>query len=330
MHALFVALLALLLLSQAVIAAPDCSGTDLRATLSEADRQEIRALSEATPYSRGNHWIARRGGQTIHLIGTMHFNDPRLEGVAERLAPIFETAELLMLEVDRDSMFNFGSDGDMSDFLLTEGPSLIDLMGDEAWSRTAKVLRRNHIPPWMAAKMQPWMVAQLLATPGCLRKDKSRINGLDRRLEAIAKVEGTPVGSLETMEEVLALLNAEPLEQQVRDLVAALPLYTGSLDAHTTMREGYFAQDVTFLLEVIRRQARAKSLGQISDESFDRQWGQFMQTMLDTRNALWMPRILGRAEGNIVVAVGAAHLSGDAGLLAQLNQAGYSLSRAEF
>ncbi len=55
-----------------------------------------------------------------------------------------------------------------------------------------------------------------------------------------------------------------------------------------------------------------------------------MQTMLDTRNALWMPRILGRAEGNIVVAVGAAHLSGDAGLLAQLNQAGYSLSRAEF
>lgn len=330
MHALFPALLALLLLPLTAIAAPDCSGTDLGSALSEAERREIRALSDATPYSRGNRWVARRGAQTIHLIGTLHFNDPRMEDIAARLAPLFGTADLLMMEVDRDSQLKFASAGGMSAFLLTEGPSLIDLMGDEVWAQTATVLRRARIAPWMAAKMQPWLVAQLLSVPGCLRQDKSLSEGLDRQLEAIARDTGTPVRSLETPQEVLTVLNAAPLNQQVEDLVAALPGYGGTLDYYTTMQEGYFAEDIVFLQEVIRRHAKAHSLDRISGEIWERQWQRLQVSLLENRNALWMPRILARPERTIVIAVGAAHLSGETGLLTGLERAGYSLTRAPF
>lgn len=65
-----------------------CSGTDLRSGLTAAQRQELTDSVEATPYAAGNHWRAERGGQIIHLVGTLHLDDPRLKAPFGRLAPL--------------------------------------------------------------------------------------------------------------------------------------------------------------------------------------------------------------------------------------------------
>lgn len=328
MHVLFAALLALLFLPLTVFAAPACDGADLAADLSDRERQEIRALSEATPFARGNHWTARRGDQTLHLIGTMHVNDPRMEATAGRLAPLLGEAELLLMEVTPEDMSAFRSFENMSSFLLTDGPTLIDLMGEESWTAFSTVLKQHRVAPWMAAKMRPWLLNQVLSLPTCIRKDKQARSGLDLRLAAEAEARGVPVASLETVGEVIGIMNAKPLDQQVKELQIVLPLYANSNGYFVTMREGYFAQDVPFQMEVLRRRAKADS--RMPEAQWDAMREDFQTSLVKNRNALWLPRLLAREERSIVVAVGAAHLSGEHGLLNLLDRAGYSLTRASF
>lgn len=328
MPALIAALFALLFLPAALLAAPICDGTDFATTLSDAERQEIRTAVEAVPYAQGNHWIAQRGDQTLHVIGTMHLNDPRMEAIADRLSPLLDQADLLMMEVSPEDMNNFNSLDNMSAYLLTEGPSLIDLIGDKDWADFSTVLRKHQIAPWMAAKMRPWLLDQMLSLPTCVRKDKQARAGLDLRLEAYARDRGVPVTSLETMAEVMGIMNAKPLEQQLKELRLALPLYAHSTDYTVTMRTGYFAEDLAFQMEVLRR--RVKEQSQMPGPEWDQLWEDFQTSLVKNRNAPWLPRILDRNEATIVIAVGAAHLSGEHGLLTLLDQAGYNLSRATF
>ncbi|WP_186766219.1 TraB/GumN family protein [Phaeobacter marinintestinus] len=328
MARLIAALTALLLMTVSVQAG--CSGTDLREALSESDLQEIRAVADATPFAQGNHWIAKRGGQTVHLIGTLHLNDPRMADIAKRLAPVIRQADLLLLEVNQDAFGDFmkSSGTDMSGLLLTSGPTLIDVMGDEKWQKFSIVLKENQIPPMMAAKMRPWLLDQMLSLPPCLRKAKDAVLGMDKRLEQIAIAADVPVASLETVAELLDILNSRPLEQQVDDLLTSIAMYGSSMDMHATMAEGYFDEDVVFIMELVRRTAATLSIGDPDD--WDARWNAFIAALLIERNNRWMTRIPAFDQPNLVIAVGAAHLSGSSGLLNQLQDQGFLLERAAF
>ena len=328
MRILIVALLSLLLLPVATRAAPACGGTDLGALLSPRERAEIRTLTEQTPYPRGNHWTARRDGQTLHLIGTLHADDPRMEPTANRLAPVLARTDLLLLEVAQ-SRTAASTTRQTYGFLPSDAPSLLELMGEDRWADFTAVLRLHDLAPAKAARMQPWLLNQILSTPPCMLRPSAAEAGLDHRLEALANARHIPVGSLETADQaVAAVLPTQPLEQQVRDLQTSLPLYSQSANFFATLREGYFAEDRAFMLELLRRRSRDQS--SLSDAAWDQQWQAFQTSMLDHRNTAWMRRILARDEADIVIAVGAAHLGGRTGLLNQLAQAGFELTRAPF
>ena len=68
----------------------------------------------------------------------------------------------------------------------------------------------------------------------------------------------------------------------------------------------------------------------LTPEEFDAEWQSFEDQLLVQRNANWMEIILSLKDQTAVIAVGAGHLRNDYGLLNQLQQAGYTLERAEF
>ena len=98
----FALLLALALPSAA---AAQCHGTDLRASLTAEEQAEQQAALDGLPYATGNHWLAEKDGEVIHLIGTIHLGDARLDPVVTRLAPVIEAAGLSWQSVER-----FGQD----------------------------------------------------------------------------------------------------------------------------------------------------------------------------------------------------------------------------
>ena len=69
----------------------------------------------------------------------------------------------------------------------------------------------------------------------------------------------------------------------------------------------------------------------ISNGDPDAVFARMQAQLLEARNRAWIPVILGaQSRGTIVVAAGAAHLHGDAGVLNLLAEQGYTLTRQPF
>ena len=324
----YLALLICLFLPAAVQAA--CEGRDLRPALSTDQKTQLQQAVEGIPFPEGNHWIASKGDTTLHLIGTLHANDPRMDTVIERLTPTLAQADAFYFEVTKAEMDAFEADlaQDMSPILITSGPTLIDLMSEEDWAELARGLAERGIPGWMAAKMRPWFLSMMLGIPPCMMQDPSANHGMDARLDELAGELGIPRYSLEEIDDLMTLFDSYPIEEQVQSLVRMADAMGGSEDQLATMANAYLEEKHVEILQLARLQGLEES--GLSPEVFDEEWNSFEQKLLVERNTNWMQHILDIQDRTVVIAVGAGHLGGDHGLLNLLQQSGYNLSRAPF
>ncbi|MGR3617698.1 MAG: TraB/GumN family protein [Paracoccaceae bacterium] len=329
MNRLFPTLLALCMLFP-ITAFASCGGYDLRQDLSAQQRVELNAAIDQTPYARGNHWIARRNGTVLHLIGTLHLNEPRMEALATRLAPVLETASALYLEINQTDMeaFETGLADDPSPIMITAGPTLIDLLDPDDWETLSYLLEQRGIPSWIAAKLQPWFLTLTLGLPPCLAQMPDADFGLDKRLGDLADARGIPQYSLETVDDVIAIFYRHSIQEQARSLAQMIPMVQAGADQVTTMANAYFEEEHAQILEWAR--LYTLKITEMTPAEYDAEWGGIETALLEERNKNWMRVLPDLRDQTVVIAVGAAHLSGDYGLLKLLEQDGYSLERAPF
>ena len=323
-------LFSILFLLLPVWAQAACTGTDLRRTLTPQDQSWIEARIADAPFVEGNHWIAQRGDRKIHIIGTMHFNDPRMEEIAARLTPIIAEADSLLLEMspaDEEALKPHLAKSPELMF-ITKGPTLIDRLPPEDWSALASRAQKHGIPSWVAAKMRPWFLGISMSVPLCLKSTKAVKFGLDKRLQKAATANETPMLSLEDPMTTIRSLNEDSLEEQVRQLRLTLSLMGQGTDEYVTLTHSYFEEATWQHLAQIEQ--RFYQSGAFEQEEAAQLWDQAMDIMLVRRNKDWIPVIEGTEGDNLVVAVGALHLPGETGVLNLLQQQGYLLSRAPF
>ncbi|MCG7519416.1 TraB/GumN family protein [Ruegeria sp. Ofav3-42] len=323
-----IALLICLLLPVSVQAA--CEGRDLRPDLTAEERTELQKAVTGIPFPEGNHWIATKGDTVLHLIGTLHTNDPRMDAVVEGLMPTLKQADAFYFEVTQDEMDAFEKDlaEDMSPVMITSGPTLIDLMSEDDWAALSSGLSERGIPGWMAAKMRPWFLSMMLGIPPCMMQDPDANHGMDARLNDLAIELSIPQYSLEQVADLMAMFDSHPIEDQVQSLVRMAGALGGSEDQLATMVNAYLEEKHVEIIQLARLQGLEES--GLSPDVFDEEWNSFEQQLLVERNNNWMQHILGIQDQTAVIAVGAGHLGDTHGLLNQLQQAGYSLTRASF
>jgi uncharacterized protein YbaP (TraB family) len=307
--------------------AQSCGTEDLIQTLSPEDRARLDALVEPHPYPEGNFWRATKDGSTVTVVGTIHIPDPRLVAYVDRVRPALETADLLIIEAsieDEEGIQKLVTNQpDM--FFINEGPTLIDLLGDEDWTRVSDRLSAMGIPSFFAAKFQPWYLSMTLAIPPCAMSAlQSGQHGLDRRLESIAMTQNTPIATLDDTEAVLRLFSDEPLDKQLAGLRITLETQASGNAQTSTLIESYFDGRVRESWEYGRIMVEEAGI-EDGAELFE----EINQELLVGRNRDWEPKIAEMVAGkDVVLAVGAAHLSGESGVLRALERAGYTL--AEF
>lgn len=307
-----------------------CTGTDLRTTLTPQDQNWIENRIADAPFAEGNHWVAQRGDRKIHIIGTMHFNDPRMEAVTAGLDPIIADADRLLLELspaDEEALKPRLANSPELMF-ITKGPTLIDRLPPEDWSMLANLAQQHGIPSWVAAKMRPWFLGLSMSAPLCLKSSKAVKLGLDKRLQKTATAYKVPMLSLEDPMTTILALNQETLEEQVRQLRLTLSLMGQGTDEYVTLTHSYFEETPWRYLAQIERDFYQS--GAFEQKEAEQLWAQTMDLMLVRRNKAWIPVIEGTKGDSLVVAVGALHLPGETGVLNLLHQQGYSLTRAAF
>ncbi|NIZ14364.1 TraB/GumN family protein [Phaeobacter sp. HF9A] len=299
----------------------------MRDHLTAAARARLDQDLQKIPYALGNHWLAQKGDQRIHIIGTQHSGDARMFAMMRQIRPVIEQADAVFLEVTEEQMQTTENAPAHLDryILLPRGQRLDRMMSAEDWHLLSARLAVYGIPAEAAAGMQPWYLSDYLTGTDCTKRGIGVRRGLDDRIERAARRAATPTLGLEAPETGLAALAAMPLHDQLQLLLLDLKSKTRHADLYVTLSESYFDDRLTegriLMSWMIYRDLpvpRAKVHRLL--RSFDRQ-------VLEKRNRAWAKRLQARPEKLLVVAVGAAHLAGNAGLLNLLAQRGYTLSR---
>lgn len=308
----------------------NCGGIDLRETLTESQRAEIAERLEGAPYQSGNHWKATKGERTIHLIGTMHIDDPRMDALAARLAPVVRAADLVMVEATEEDSKQLERDlASNPELAFLTGKTLIDLMPADDWAALSAAAQARGIPSFMAAKFQPWYLSLMLSMSPCELKAVSQgSEGLDARVMDIAAEAGVPMQSLEDPKSVFALFNKDPIEEQIRLLMVSILPDEASENASYTLKQQYFDEKTLHALELSRVVARP--MIDLPEGEFDMLFDEFIDLLLRHRNEAWMGPIEAAEGDMIVIAAGALHLAGPHGLPNLLERRGYTLERLPF
>ena len=318
-------LIAICLLIPAFAGAQTCGTRSLIAELDADDRARLAALVAPHPFAEGILFRAEKPGSTVTVVGTIHIPDPRLDAIVDQVRDDVASAELLILEATTEDQAAIqtlaATQPEM--FFITEGPTLIDLLSEEEWAAVTRRLSDIGIPGFLAAKFQPWYLSMTLAIPKCaLALMQSGEKGLDHSLEIIARDAAVPIATLDDTEAVLRIFSDEPLDKQLDGLRIGLEMQADGDASTSTLIEGYFSGRVRETWEYGRILLEDSSI-ENGPELFE----EVNQSLLIGRNAAWEPKIAELVDGkNAVLAVGAAHLSGESGVLRALERAGYTVS----
>ncbi|MDJ0639921.1 MAG: TraB/GumN family protein [Paracoccaceae bacterium] len=315
----------LLFLGTLAAHAQSCGTRDLISELSATQRQELDKLVAAHPFPDGIMFDATKSDSKVTVVGTIHVPDPRLAPIVDRVRDDLAKADVVILEATTEDQANLQALATTRPevFFLTEGPTLIDLLTEEEWAAVTERLKALGLPSFFAAKFKPWYLSLTLAIPPCILSDiLSGAKGLDAQLEGIAKSENVPIATLDDIESLIEIMAGDPLDVQLDALRLALQMQSDSDAMTSTLIERYFKGKIRETWE-FGRIVIAESGMPNAKELFD----EMNDVLLVGRNRAWEPKIAQLVDGkDAVLAVGAAHLSGEDGVLRALERAGYTIT----
>ncbi|WP_158221857.1 TraB/GumN family protein [Actibacterium pelagium] len=297
--------------------------------LPEAHQAKLIQAAAEEPFSEGIFWRVQKGSLTSYVIGTYHLPDSRTAPLVEQVSRILPDVDQLLVEANRDTQSAFETllATDPSYAFITEGPTLIDRLTPEEWKELSAAAQDRGLPPFVAAKYQPWFLALTLAIPPCaMAQISAKKPGLDRQIEALFADKDLPVTSLDMVDGLLTLLASESLDEQVKDLRKGMELGMLDLDTDLTAGELYFRQQTGLIWEYTLDKVR-RTAGDRADEVLV-ELAEMEQKLLHDRNTAWAPAILEAVSDRpTLVAVGALHLFGETGVLPLLQDAGFTITR---
>lgn len=308
-----------------------CSGQNLIDALPIADQSALRAEANAVPYPSGNFWRATRGTQTVHIVGTYHFEDPRHDTALAALTPLVAQSTVLLVEAGpaEESALAERMAREPGLMTITDGPTLPELLPEADWQALSAAMSARGIPGFMAAKFQPWFLSMMLGIPPCDMARAATGRGLDKLLIDEATARGVPIRALEPYDTLFGLFQGLTREDQLAMIRSALAMEPQAADMSVTLADTYFDQESWLIWEFMRLQLRSAPGADTAQAMRDMD---LMETaLMVNRNRAWVPVITAAAaKGPVVVAFGALHLSGEDGVLALLAAEGFALDRLSF
>ncbi len=265
----------------------------------------------ASKYTKGLLWkIDAPGARSSWLFGTIHSEDRRVTVLPEAVTKAFDAAGRFTMEavIDGEGIVHMAEA-----MFFNDGRTLEQVIGGKLYDETIKTLTARGIATLGVEKQKPWAAMMALSMPPPKTGEY-----LDLILQQRAAQQNKPVSGLETVQEQVAVFDELPLPDQIALLRQAVQEQDSFDKDLEEMIGRYLARDIAALAEA----------GAKHKPDDDRLYRSVMDRLLTRRNTRMAAR-LGPIlrEGNAFVAVGAAHLPGDTGLLNLLEKAGYRVTR---
>lgn len=306
-----------------------CNGTSLVKQLAASNPQklaEVRARASGTRNGSGLLWkIEKSGIAPSYLFGTMHVTDPKVTRMPDAAQAAFDGAGTVVIEtieildpaiaqavlVSRPELTMF-----------TDGTTLTSLLDEEDAKLIEAELSRRDIPFALVSQMKPWMISGLVALPACEMARKARgVEFLDIKIARSARAQGKQLLGLESIGEQMAAMADLPMEFHIRGLIETIKLADLMPDIMATMTDLYLKGEIAQIMPLILAAGP-----QGAEQDIDG-YAQFEERIVRMRNHVMAERAAPILDaGNAFIAVGALHLPGEEGVVALLQDAGYTVT----
>jgi uncharacterized protein YbaP (TraB family) len=251
----------------------------------------------------------------------MHLADKRFARWPRVVEEAHASADVVLVEVRNEELDPVKL---RPRLFLPDETRLSDVLPAATLERLHAHLEKRGLGAEAFDRYRAWVVATTLPQLDKLT-ELSLHEPMDKLLYAIAQRAGREVAGLETIDEQLSLFESLTNEQQARMVDAAITTIEKNAesgrDVLADLTAVYLRGDAEGLLKVI---ADAEAAG--DDEN-----KKFLADLLYKRNELMVDRLLERAktraDKTMFVAVGAAHLPGDRGVIALLGKKGWKSRR---
>ena len=260
-------------------------------------------------------WKVQNGQNTIYLLGSIHLLKKENYPLHPNIYRAFDHASTVAFEVDLHEMSSPQVQLEaVAKGMYTNGKSLKDALSPESYKQVKSHLENHGMGIGLFSLMKPWMMATTITTLELQKLGFQLDQGVDTHLFQKAQAAGKTIVGLETVSYQLSLFDG--LSPKTQELFLLQTLEELSiLEKETQQIVESWSQGRTEGLEVMLKSMR--------------QFPEVHKALITTRNNNWMPQIesyLQEKDISLIV-VGTMHLLGDEGLLAMLNEKGYTITQ---
>jgi uncharacterized protein YbaP (TraB family) len=278
-----------------------------------------RADADELPFGQGLLWrVQRDGGPVSYVFGTIHSTDARLRNLPAEVRQAFDGAG--------DVAFEFigtpeGQQTLAQAMQLPAGQRLEDILGTALFQRTVAALSDLGVAPEKLQSFKPWALSIFLILPPIeLVRQSQGEPAFDFWLQSEAQKFGKRLHSIESVEEQIELFDGLSAPEQTAMVTDLLADYA-TIEAHfNRMFRAYLKGNIAQIMAVSNDMSAVSDVA-TAEKLTERLFGNRNRTMAQRMQPLLR-------KGGAFVAIGAAHLPGDGGVLALLQDQGYVVTRA--
>lgn len=262
-------------------------------------------------------FVARDADSTLYLYGSIHLRRPSEPWASPAVEAALAEADEIWTEVENSPE----SDARAQQLTLQLGLAtperpLSSWLAPKERARLAAAEQRLGIVPRALEPMQPWLAGLTLTFAPMTRAGYDPAASVDRAVDAYGDAHGKRMRWFETPEQQLAMLANLPDALQRQMLLEAIDEAESGLESLETLSTAWERGDTSTLERELNAGMR--------DE-----YPEIYRVVLLERNNAWIKVLLDELAGSGVdfVAVGAAHIVGEDGLVAQLRARGVQVER---
>lgn len=247
-----------------------------------------------------------------YLYGTIHIISHKDFILTDITQKLLAASDVLVTEVELSDLMS----ADMSQMTIPNGVTLDSLLTEEQYLKLVALFEEHvginqSIFDAMFSKMSPMVIQQQLLVSAFGDATKS----YELEFSQIAKKNKLENTGLETLAFQMEVFNSMPMDDQVSMLVRTIDSMDVALEEFDKLIDLYKKQDIDGLATFMNESEHSKELMQNSKEEF-----------LTDRNNRWIATIDSLIhEKQCFIAVGAAHLPEEKGVIELLRKQGYTL-----
>ena len=263
-------------------------------------------------------FVARDADSTMYIYGTIHLRRAGEAWGGAHVEAALAQSEEIWTEVDMDPAAEARGQAEALRLGMSPQNALSSHLTAEDEERLTALCQRLGLPRQALERMSPWMAALTLTVMPMLQAGYDPQAGVDRAVVAWGREHNKTLRSFETPEQQIALFAGLDENEEMEMLRYSFEGAKQTVELVNALSAAWDRGDIAALEAQIITEARTSA-------------PRMYQSFFVDRNNAWMTVLSRELDGAGVdfVAVGAGHLYGPDGLVAQLRRRGVRVERVQ-